>query len=392
MHALGQSHLQHLRLAAALLPPPGRLCQVLQGADGGDGLAFVRPQERQSPLPGLHGALRLRAERRPRRLRVAAGHGRNRREPGDGPAMIEARIAELVDRAFDYRGYVTLRRSDGSELVGFVYDRSASHLELLDETATRRARVPLAEIADIAFTGEDAARKSQEIWERRKGKPEPRETPAHGDWAEPGKVLVLVALEQELRSVARALGAARRGDLVRGRLSGSEAVALAVGTAEGARRAIAEQRPGLVVSCGFSGGLDAALAAGAALDGLRCIQGELVCASSVAASPEEKRALARPGALAVDMESYLVAQAAGEAGVPWLALRAIVDPLESSLPPFAREAHADYFWPALRYAFSGPRAAAGLLRLARNASRAGAALEAALRRLGPALAIAEAHR
>jgi len=333
--------------------------------------------------------------------------------------MIEARIAELVDRAFDYRGYVTLRRSDGSELVGFVYDRSASHLELLDETATRRARVPLAEIADIAFTGEDAARKSQEIWERRKGKPEPRETPAHGDWAEPGKVLVLVALEQELRSVARALGAARRGDLVRGRLSGSEAVALAVGTAEGARRAIAEQRPGLVVSCGFSGGLDAALAAGdlvlatavrsasgdafaapesprqaaaAALDGLRCIQGELVCASSVAASPEEKRALARPGALAVDMESYLVAQAAAEAGVPWLALRAIVDPLESSLPPFAREAHADYFWPALRYAFSGPRAAAGLLRLARNASRAGAALEAALRRLGPALAIAEAHR
>jgi len=72
--------------------------------------------------------------------------------------MIEARIAQLVDRAFDYRGYVTLRRSDGSEVVGFVYDRGASHLELLDQSATRRMRVPLAEIADIAFTGEDAAR------------------------------------------------------------------------------------------------------------------------------------------------------------------------------------------------------------------------------------------
>jgi nucleoside phosphorylase len=333
--------------------------------------------------------------------------------------MIEARIAELVDRAFDYRGYVTLRRSDGSELVGFVYDRSASHLELLDETATRRARVPLAEIADIAFTGEDAARKSQEIWERRKGKPEPRETPAHGDWAEPGKVLVLVALEQELRSVARALGAARRGDVVRAQLSGSEVVALAVGMGEGARRVLAEQRPRLVLICGFAGGLDAGLAPGdlvlatavrsasgdalaapesprqaaaAALDGLRCIQGELVHASSVAASREEKRALARPGALAVDMESYPVAQAAGEAGVPWLALRSIVDPLESSLPPFTREARRDYLWPALRYAFSGPRAAAGLVRLVRNAGRAGAALEAALRRLAPALAIAEAHR
>jgi adenosylhomocysteine nucleosidase len=333
--------------------------------------------------------------------------------------MTEARIAELVDRAFDYRGYVTLRRSDGSELVGFVYDRSASHLDLFDETATRRTRVALAEIADIAFTGEDAARKSQEIWERRKGTLEPRETPAHGDWADPGKVLVLVALEQELHSVARALEAARRGGVVRGRISGSEVVAVAVGMGRDARRALAEHRPRLVVSCGFSGGLDAALGAGdlvlatavrsargdalaapesarqaaaRALNGLRCLQGELLCATSVAASPEEKRALARPGVLAVDMESYPVAQAAGEAGVPWLALRAIVDPLESSLPPFAREARAHYFWPALRYAFSGPRAALGLVRLGRDAHRASAALETALRRLGPALAVAEARR
>jgi len=333
--------------------------------------------------------------------------------------MTEARIAELVDRAFDYRGYVTLRRSDGSELVGFVYDRGASHLELFDETGTRRTRVPLAEIADIAFTGEDAAQKSQEIWERRKGKLEPRDTPAHGEWSEQGKVLVLVALEQELRSVARALGAARRDGVARARVSGSEVVAIAIGMGEGARSVLAEHRPRLVVSCGFSGGLDSALAPGdlvlatavrgpggpalaapdaprlaaaAALDGLRCVQGELVCATSVAATQEEKRALARSGALAVDLESYPVAQAAREAGVPWLALRAIVDPLESSLPPFAREARRDYLLPALRYALTGPRAALALVRLARNASRAGAALEVALPRLGPALAATEAHR
>ncbi|MFL5312192.1 MAG: hypothetical protein ACJ79H_17300 [Myxococcales bacterium] len=333
--------------------------------------------------------------------------------------MTEARIAELVDRAFDYRGYVTLRRRDGSELVGFVYDRGASHVELFDETATRRMRVPLAEILDVAFTGDDPARKSQEIWERRKGKLEPRDTPAHGDWGDPGKVLVLVALEQELRSVARALGAPRRGNVVRTRLSGSEVVALAVGIGEGARRTIAEECPRLVVSCGFSGGLDGALSAGdlvlatvirsadggtlaapeslrhaaaAALDGLRCVQGELFCAATVAAAQEEKRLLARSGALAVDMESYPVAHAASEAGVPWLALRAIVDPLGSSLPPFTREARRDYFWPALRYAISGPRAALALARLSRDAARAGAALEAALPRLVRALAVAEAHR
>jgi adenosylhomocysteine nucleosidase len=333
--------------------------------------------------------------------------------------MTQARIAELVDRAFDYRGYVTLLRSDGSRLVGFVYDRSASHLDLFDETATRRTRVPLAEIADIAFTGEDSARKSQEIWERRKGKLEPRDTPAHGDWADPGKVLVLVAVEPELRSVERALGTARAGGRVRGRLSGVEVVAVQIGMGGGAREAIAQERPGLVVSCGFAGGLDATLspgdlvlgtavrgaggdslaapespraAAAVALDGLRCLQGELVCTTLVAASPEEKRTLAGSGALAVDMESYGVARAAVEAGVPWLALRAIVDPLGSALPGFTREPRRTYFWPALRYALSGPRAAAGLVRLARDASRAGAALEAALRRLGPALAVQEAHR
>src|SRR5438552_728807 len=143
VHALGQSHLQPLRLATALLSPPGRVRPHLPRVDGGDGLVEVRPQERQSALPGLHGALRIRAERRPRGVRVAAGDGGYRRQPGDGTAMTETRSAELVDRAFDCRGYVTLRRSDGSELVGFVYDRSASHLELFDETANRRTRIHL---------------------------------------------------------------------------------------------------------------------------------------------------------------------------------------------------------------------------------------------------------
>ena len=330
--------------------------------------------------------------------------------------MIEARIADLVDRAFDYRGYVTLRRSDGSEVVGFVYDRGASHLELLDQSATRRLRVPLAEIADIAFTGEDAARKSQEIWERRKGTLEPRETPAHGDWAEAGPVLVLVALEQELRAVGRALDGAPRAGTVRGRLGGNEVITLASGMGNGPGPALDEWQPRLVVSCGFCGGLDpglmagdlvlatalraasgdlltapepARLAAAAMLDGLRYRQGELVQATSVATTVDEKRALARSGALAVDMESYAVGLAAAEAGIPWLALRAVLDPADSPLPEFTREPRRDYAWPALKYALQGPRAAAKLVRLARDSRLASAALTAALRRLGPALAAAE---
>jgi adenosylhomocysteine nucleosidase len=332
--------------------------------------------------------------------------------------MTDARLTELVERAFDYRGYVTLRRIDGSELVGFVYDRSASHLELFDETAAHRVRVPLADVADIAFTGEDTARKAQTLWERRKGTLEPRETPAWGEWRESGPVLVLVALDRELRSAARALGLVRRGERARGKTGGTEVVALALGVGGGARRAVIDEQPRLVVSCGFSGGLDAALApgdlvlatvvrdetgdelsapaavrqrAGEALRGLRHFEGELVCTSAVAATVEEKLALARPGALAVDMESYPAARAAAAAGIPWLAIRAIVDPLRSSLPAFTREAASGYVGPALKYALSGPRAAAELIRLAERVRVAGAALETALRRLAPALGTTEAR-
>src|SRR5260370_34837766 len=105
--------------------------------------------------------------------------------------MTEARVSELVQRAFDYRGYVTLRRRDGSELVGFVYDRGASHIELFDETATQRLRIPLAEIADIAFTGEDTAQKPQAIWGPRKGQLEAADTPVARDRHEAGPGLGL---------------------------------------------------------------------------------------------------------------------------------------------------------------------------------------------------------
>jgi adenosylhomocysteine nucleosidase len=333
--------------------------------------------------------------------------------------MIRARVAELVEQAFDYRGYVTVRRSDGSELVGFVYHRDASHLEIFDETASHRVRIDLAEVVDIAFTGDDAARKSQEIWERRKGTLEPRDTPAWGTWQDAAPALVLVALEIELRSVARALGGRPRGNRVLGKLGGTDAVALAIGLGGGALRAVEEERPRLVLSCGFSAGLDETArpgdvvlassvrdemgdvivppaplreAAARTLEGMPLRQGELVCSTSVAASPEGKRALARPGALALDMESYPVARAAAARGVPWLALRTIVDPLSAALPPFAREARQGYAWPALKHALKGPGAAVELIRLGIWARRAGEALEEALRRLSPVLRPSEARR
>src|SRR5439155_1452462 len=84
-------------------------------------------------------------------------------------------------------------------------------------------------------------------------------------------------------------------------------------------------------------------------------------------------------------------RAAAAAGIPWLAIRAIVDPLRSSLPAFTRDPTAGYVGHAIKYALSGPRAAAELVRLATRARAAAAALEVALHRLRPMLGATEAR-
>ena len=81
-------------------------------------------------------------------------------------------LPEVVDRAFDYRGDVTVVRRDGSSLVGYIYNRerqaSEPYLQMFDPSGASHT-VRYAEIRTIAFTGKDAAAgKSFEAWLRRK--------------------------------------------------------------------------------------------------------------------------------------------------------------------------------------------------------------------------------
>ena len=219
----------------------------------------------------------------------------------------------------------------------------------------------------------------------------------------------MVALERELRAVARAMGARVHAGLARGRLGGREVAAVAVGLGGDPRAAIRAEHPALVVSCGFAGALSPSLRAGdlvvatavRAAGGERlhapdlpvarafpeAVRGEIACAERVLATPEEKRALGTGGAVAVDLESAQVARAAVEAGVPWLVLRAIVDDARTSLPAFAREARTDFVWPALRHALHGPSAVVELWQLAMAERAASASLSRALKSLGAAPAV-----
>jgi hypothetical protein len=81
----------------------------------------------------------------------------------------DTRIA--LEKAFDYRGDVTITRKDGSTIEGYLFDRKTgpsladSLVRILPKTSNQRVMIPYSEIAALAFTGRDtAAGKSWEAW------------------------------------------------------------------------------------------------------------------------------------------------------------------------------------------------------------------------------------
>jgi hypothetical protein len=84
----------------------------------------------------------------------------------------ELRIA--LEKAFDYRGDVTLTLKDNSKIEGYVFDRvvgnslSNSFVRLIPKEANQKLKIAYADIAALSFTGKDtAAGKSWEAWVRK---------------------------------------------------------------------------------------------------------------------------------------------------------------------------------------------------------------------------------
>lgn len=89
----------------------------------------------------------------------------------------DAKLTEVIDLAFDYRGDVTLVLTDGRDLIGYVYnrDRDATepYLQLVDPSGASHT-LRYTEVRTIRFTGRDtAAGTSYEAWLRRKGETRP---------------------------------------------------------------------------------------------------------------------------------------------------------------------------------------------------------------------------
>ena len=91
------------------------------------------------------------------------------------PALAsEEETRRALEKAFDYRGDVTITRKDGTTVEGYVFDRKSgpslaeSLVRVLPRTSNQRVMIPYSDIAALAFTGRDtAAGKSWEAWLRK---------------------------------------------------------------------------------------------------------------------------------------------------------------------------------------------------------------------------------
>lgn len=114
-------------------------------------------------------------------------------------------------------------------------------------------------------------------------------------------------------------------------------------------------------------------------DAIGALEGPVWGASRICSTQAEKaRAWIDTGALAVDLESGVVARAAADAGIPFLVLRAIADPATRHLPPAALLPLAHDGRPAISRitasVLRNPSQLKGLVGLACEARRALAAL------------------
>ena len=104
-------------------------------------------------------------------LEVVPGFERENLQGSIPQIANEADVRAVIEKAFDYRGDVTVTRRDGSQLTGYLFDRrigktlNDSVIRLMLETSRERPAIAYADIAGIAFTGRDtAAGKSYEAW------------------------------------------------------------------------------------------------------------------------------------------------------------------------------------------------------------------------------------
>ena len=104
-------------------------------------------------------------------IEVAAGREREQLEGWMPELATDAEIREALEKAFDYRGDITITRKDGTKVEGYLFDRRSgaslaeSFVRIIPSNSKTKENISYADIAALKFTGRDtAAGKTFEAW------------------------------------------------------------------------------------------------------------------------------------------------------------------------------------------------------------------------------------
>ena len=107
-------------------------------------------------------------------LEVAPGFKHEKLEGWVPELASEEEVRQALEKAFDYRGDVTITRKDGSKVEGYIFDRRTgktladSAVRLFPKDADQKISIAYSDIVALAFSGRDtAAGKSFEAWVRK---------------------------------------------------------------------------------------------------------------------------------------------------------------------------------------------------------------------------------
>src|SRR5262245_15060581 len=114
------------------------------------------------------------AANHPDALEVAPGTRHENLEGWIPKLASEHEIRAALEKAFDYRGDITITRKDGTKVEGYLFDRRSgktladSVVRLYPKDSNQKVTIAYADIAALAFSGRDtAAGKSFEAWVRK---------------------------------------------------------------------------------------------------------------------------------------------------------------------------------------------------------------------------------
>ena len=110
----------------------------------------------------------------PETLEVAPGTAHESVEGWVPNLASEEEVRAALEKAFDFRGDVTITRKDGSKVEGYVFDRvsgrdlPSSFVRILPKDSNEKLKIAYADIAALVFSSRDpAAGKSWEAWVRK---------------------------------------------------------------------------------------------------------------------------------------------------------------------------------------------------------------------------------